>query len=143
MDLSSSITVPIEVIMHYVNRPFFLLSLLLALPSCASPRAAESSAAAAGYNLRIDGDDVSLAFTRDLTFPEFMQLAQQVTSARYVYNRDEVANVGPVTLLGRIHCPRSEFPSFVGTMLFKHGLRAEARGSGDTQYVEVVPVGKG
>ena len=34
MDLSSAISAPIEVIMFYVNRPLFLLSLLFALPSC-------------------------------------------------------------------------------------------------------------
>lgn len=42
-----------------------------------------------------------------------------------------------------MRCQRSEFPSFVETMLCKHGLRAEVRGAGDTQYVEVQPVGRG
>ena len=143
VDLSSSISAPIEVTMLHANRLFFLLSLLMAFSSCASPRPAESSTAAEGYNLRIDGNNVSLAFTRDLTVPEFLQLAQQVTSARYVYNRDQVANAGPVTLVGNIHCQRSEFPSFVGTMLHKHGLRADVRGSGDMQYVEIQPIGRG
>lgn len=129
--------------MLYANRLFCLLSLLMTLSSCASPPPAESATAAEGYNLRLDGNNVSLAFTRELTVPEFLQLAQQVTNARYVYNRDQVANAGPVTLLGSIHCPRSEFPSFVGTMLYIHGLRAEVRGTGDLQYVEVEPIGRG
>jgi hypothetical protein len=102
-----------------------------------------SSGEADGYDLRIDGNDVSLAFHRGLTVPEFLQLAQQVTHSRYMYNRDQVANVGPVTLVGRIQCQRSEFPSVVRTMLNVHGLRAEVRGSGDTEYVEIQPVGKG
>lgn len=127
------------------SRPFFLvlLSLLPALPSCASPRTAASSAAAEGYDLRIDGDNVSMAFTRDLTVPEFLQLAQQVTNARYVYNRDQVAGVGHVALGMRIQCHRNEFPSFVATMLARLGLQAEARGSGDTRYVEVQPIRNG
>jgi hypothetical protein len=125
------------------SQPFLLLSLLMALSSCASPPPSSGSMAVHGYDLRIDGDDVSLAFTRDLTVPEFLQLAQEVTSARYVYNRDQVANSGPVTLAGMIRCRRSEFPAIVGTMLCVRGLRAETRGSGDQQYVEVAPIAKG
>lgn len=125
------------------NQSFLLLSLLMALSSCAAPPPSSDSMAVHGYDLRNDGNDVSLAFTRDLTVPEFLQLAQEVTSARYVYNRDQVANSGPVTLVGMIRCRRSEFPEFVGTMLYMRGLRAETRGSGDQQYVEVAPIAKG
>jgi|JI10StandDraft_1071094.scaffolds.fasta_scaffold749380_1 hypothetical protein len=125
------------------NQSFLLLSLLMAPSSCASPQPSSGSMAVHGYDLRIDGNDVSLAFTRDLTVPEFLRLAQEVTSARYVYNSDQVANSGPVTLVGMIRCRRSEFPEFVGTMLYMRGLRAETRASGDQQYVEVAPIAKG
>jgi hypothetical protein len=124
------------------NRLVLLLS-LVTVSSCVSPPPGAGSTAAHGYDLRVDGNDVSLRFTRDLTVPEFLQLAQEVTSARYVYNRDQVASSGPVTLVGLIRCQRSEFPAFVNTMLHVRGLRAEVRGSGATQYVEVEPIAKG
>ena len=89
------------------------------------------------YDLRIEGGDVTLAFTRELTLPEFLRLAQEVTSARYVYDSAQVATAGPVTFVGRIHCQRSEFPAFVDTMLYIHGLYAQARGSADGRYIEV------
>jgi hypothetical protein len=120
-----------------------LLWLVTLLSSCASPPSSGGGLAAHGYALRMDGNDVSVTFTRDLTIPEFLQLAQEVTSARYVYKRDQVASSGPVTLVGQIHCQRSEFPAFLDTMLHMHGLRAEVRGSGDQQYVEIEPIAKG
>lgn len=122
-----------------------LVSILLsvALASCASSPPSAATATSPGYDLRIDGDAVSLALSRGLSVPEFLQLAQQVTNARYVYRPDQVAGVGPVTLMGEIRCRRAEFPDFVGKMLHIHGLRAEPRGSGDTQYVEIVAGAKG
>jgi hypothetical protein len=119
------------------------LLLFVSLAACASSPPSSATATSPGYDLRIDGDAVSLAFTRGLTVSEFLQLAQQVTNARYVYRPDQVAGVGPVTLQGEIRCQRAEFPQFVGTMLHVHGLRAEPRGSGDTQYVEIVAGAKG
>jgi hypothetical protein len=125
------------------NNQLVSLLLFVSLASCASSPPSSDTATSPGYDLRIDGDAVSLAFTRGLTVPEFLQLAQQVTNARYVYRPDQVAGVGPVTLQGEIRCQRAEFPQFVGTMLHVHGLRAEPRGSGDTQYVEIVAGAKG
>ncbi len=126
-------------------RSNLLVSTLLsvALASCASSPPSPAPATSPGYDLRIDGDAVSLALSRGLSVPEFLQLAQQVTNARYVYQQDQVAGVGPVTLMGEIRCRRAEFHDFVGKMLNVHGLRAEPRGSGDTQYVEIVAGAKG
>jgi hypothetical protein len=126
------------------NRSSFLsLLVVVALSGCASRTPVAGDGAASGYDLRIEGADVTLAFTRELSMPEFLRLAQAVTNARYVYDGAQVATAGPVTLLGRIHCQRSDFPAFVDTMLYIHGLCAQARGSGDTQYLEVGPVPKG
>ncbi|MFN7587956.1 MAG: hypothetical protein ACK501_17025 [Planctomycetota bacterium] len=122
-----------------------LVSIFLSvvLASCASSPPNAATPTSPGYDLRIDGDAVSLALSRGLSVPEFLQLAQQVTNARYVYQQDQVAGVGPVTLMGEIRCRRAEFPDFVVKMLHIHGLRAEPRGSGDTQYVEIVAGAKG
>ena len=130
--------------MHASNRSVWLSSLLTlaTLSGCASKAAPPSGAAAQGYDLRIDGDDVSLTFGRALTIPEFLGLAQQVTSARYVYE-GQVATAGPVTLVGRIHCARSAFPDFVRTMLYVHGLQADAGETKDGPCVEVRPITKG
>jgi hypothetical protein len=125
------------------QRSLLLLSLLAPLTSCASSPPRDVGTASHGYDLKIDGNEVSLAFTRDLTVPEFLQLAQEVTSARYVYQANQVAKAGPVTLVGRIHCERSEFPTFVGTMLYLRGLGTDVRGTGDEQYIEVAPITKG
>lgn len=126
-------------------RSNLLVSILLsvALASCASSPPSPAPATSPGYDLRIDGDAVSLAISRGLSVPEFLQLAQQVTNARYVYQQDQLAGVGSVTLMGEIRCRRAEFHDFVGKMLNVHGLRAEPRGSGDTQYVEIVVGAKG
>ena len=116
------------------------LSSLLALAAfcgCAAKPASPSDAETFGYDLRIDGDDVSLAFGRALTIPEFLQLAQQVTSERYVYDGRQLASAGPVTLVGRIHCTRSAFPDFVSTMLHVHGVQANAHENGDGRWVEI------
>lgn len=129
--------------MSRCNLTALFLSLCVVLASCASRPPAPASQASSGYDLRIDGNEVSLAFRRDLTVPEFLQLAQEVTCARYLYDRAQVANAGPVTLVGQVRCRRNEFPELVGTMLYLRGLRAETRGSGDTQYVEIVPAAKG
>ena len=127
--------------MHRPTRSLFVAFVAIALAACASPSPTPNAEPPSGYDLKIDGDDVALRFTRDLTVPEFLQLAQQVTSAIYVYPRD-IANSGPVRLVGSIRCPRSEFPTFVGTMLTTCGLRAETKGSGDRQYIEVQPASK-
>jgi hypothetical protein len=126
-------------------RSLGLWSLLasMTLSGCVSPAPTVSDGQARGYDLRVDGDELSLAFVRALTMPEFLRLAQEVTSARYVYNGDQIATTGPVTLAGRIQCKRSEFPAFVGTMLHIHGLQAQVRGTGDLQYVEILPVANG
>ena len=123
------------------QRVSILLS--VALAACASSQPSTATAALQGYDLRIEGDAVSLAFSRGLTVPEFLQLAQQVTNARYVYQSDQVAGVGPVTLIGEIRCQRAGFSEIVDRMLYIHGLRAEPRGIGDTKYVEIVASTKG
>jgi hypothetical protein len=48
--------------------------------------------------------------------------------------------MGPVSLQGRIDCERGDFASFVATMLHARGLRAETKGGGDRQYVEITPI---
>lgn len=127
--------------MHRPTRSLFVAFGAIAVAACASPSPTPNTDPASGYDLKIDGNDVALRFTRDLTVPEFLQLAQQVTSSIYVYPRD-IANAGPVRLTGSIRCPRSEFPTFVGTMLTTCGLQAESKGTGDRQYVEVQPARK-
>ena len=130
--------------MLFANRSLWAVSLLVSmtLSGCASSTPIASDSAALGYDLSVDGSEVSLAFHRALTMPEFLQLAQEVTSARYVYRGDGLAAVGPVTLMGRIRCQRNEFPSFVGTMLHIHGLHAKVQGAGDGQYIEVAPAAR-
>lgn len=119
------------------RRHLCFVSLSLTLPiACAAPSPAHA-ASDPGYELRIDGNDVSLRLTRDLTVPEFLRMAQTVTHARYVYQPKQVADAGPVRLVGQIRCQRSEFAGVVVTMMHVCGLRAEARGEGDMQYVQV------
>ncbi|MEO6595291.1 MAG: hypothetical protein ABIP94_11110 [Planctomycetota bacterium] len=131
--------------MHDSNRTFLLSVLLacIAAAGCAAPTAEPVASSVRGYDLRIDGNQVSLAFDRDLTVPEFLKLAQEVTAARYVYRQDEVAAAGPVSLMGRLQCERGKFGSFVDTMLHVHGLRAEPQGTGDAAYVEIRPIPRG
>lgn len=119
------------------------LLLFAALASCASSTPSSSTSTSPGYDLRLAGEAVSLTISRGLTVPEFLQLAQKVTSARYVYQSAQVAGVGPVTFVGEFRGQRAEFAEFVGTMLHIHGLRAETKGSGDMQYVEIVALPRG
>ena len=122
-----------------------LLSLPLSFLACAALVGCASAPPTAtptalGYDLAIADDRVSLSFGRDLTVPEFLQLAQNVTGGVYVCHKDHAAAAGTVSLLGRIDCKRSAFPEFVTTMLYVRGLRAEAKGGGGQQYVEITPI---
>lgn len=128
--------------MNYSPRSLFAsLLVCVALVGCASQHT-KAAPKALGYDLRIEGNRVALSFDRDLTVPEFLQLAQQVTSAVYVFQKEEVAAFGPVSLQGRIDCERGEFPIFVSTMLNARGLRADTKRDGVMEYVEVSPVVK-
>jgi len=125
------------------HRPTTLLLCLLASVAACASQPAKAPKTAVGYDLRIEGTQVSLTFERGLTVAEFLAMAQQVTNARYLYNAQQIAGTGPVTLLGQFCCEKSKFADFVDLQLGLHGLKAEVRGSGDSQYVEVALPPKG
>src|SRR5687768_9111447 len=109
------------------------------LSSCAS----SSSSVERGepYDLRIDGNDVSLSFRCDVTVPEFLRLAQDVTSEVYVFRNDPA--LPRLAFVGQLRCARRDFPEFVATLLSTHGLRTETKHEDGLTFLEVVPVGRG
>jgi len=113
-------------------------SLLLAasMTSAAGLLHAQVTTARPAYDLRLRDDRVSLSLGRVLPVREFLALAHVVTGARYVIG-DDAAAAGPVALVGRIDCARSEFGGFVDTMLYLHGLRAVRQGTGDAACVRI------
>ena len=113
-----------------------LFALAAAFGACATPPPA-SPASELGCDLKIVGDEVSLAFTRDLNVPQFLQIAQQVTAERYVYQGEQVAAAGKLDLPERHSCSRSAFPAFVADVLRTRGFTITARGAGDLRFLEV------
>ena len=123
--------------MHYaLKSSSACLIACLILTSCVSQRS-EPTVTTPGYDLRIAGDEVLLSFHRELTVPEFLEVAQHVTGAVYVFHQDDVESAGPVSMDGRMQCKRSEFPSFVTKVLHTRGLRAEAKTDSRLDYVEI------
>ena len=93
--------------------------------------------AAPSHSVQLDGDDVLLQ-VHELPVAEFVQLAQRVTNQVYTYDRRDLEAKAPISLIGEVRCPRTDFDDFVATMLHTRGLATVAReAEGGVSVIEI------